>query len=99
MDDYFVDREKTPKDENGDYDFESFEALDADLMEIHIRDLMKGKEVTLPHYNFKTGLREVGKTVRLKENQVILIEGIHGLNPVCSRKFPRIIHSGSIHPA
>ncbi len=81
MDDYFVDREKTPKDENGIYDFESFNALDAGLMELHIRDLMDGKEVTLPHYNFKSGLREEGKTVRLKGNQIILIEGIHGLNP------------------
>ncbi len=81
MDNYFVDREKTPKDENGEYDFESFSALDADLMEVHIREMMKGREVSLPHYNFKTGLREVGKTVQLNANQVILIEGIHGLNP------------------
>jgi uridine kinase len=81
MDDYFVDREKTPKDENGNFDFESFKALDADLMESHVRDLMKGREVSLPKFNFKTGLREKGNTVRLKDNQVILIEGIHGLNP------------------
>lgn len=87
MDDYFVDREKTPKDENGEYDFESFSALDADLMEVHIREMMKGGEVSLPHYNFKTGLREVGKTVQLNANQVILIEGIHGLNP---NLFPQI---------
>lgn len=81
MDDYFVDREKTPKDENGKYDFESFKALDADLVEAHIEALMKGQEVTLPRFNFKTGRREKGKTVRLDENQVIVIEGIHGLNP------------------
>ena len=81
MDDYFVDREKTPKDENGKYDFESFRALDADLMEKHINELMDGKEVTLPRFNFKSGLREKGKTVRLNEKQIILIEGIHGLNP------------------
>ena len=81
MDDYFIDREKTPKDENGNLDFESFRALDAALMEKDIKSLMEGKEVTLPHYNFKTGLREKGKTVRLDKNQIILIEGIHGLNP------------------
>ena len=80
MDDYFVDREKTPKDENGNYDFESFKALDADLMERDIRALMEGKEVTLPKFNFKTGKREKGNTIRLHKNQIILIEGIHGLN-------------------
>jgi uridine kinase len=80
MDDYFVDREKTPKDENGNYDFESFKALDADLMERDIRDMMAGKEVTLPKFNFKTGKREKGNTVRLIKDQIILIEGIHGLN-------------------
>ena len=89
MDDYFVDREKTPKDENGNYDFESFKALDADLMEFHIQEMMKGKEVTLPHFNFKTGLREVGKTVRLNENQIVVIEGIHGLNPNLFQQIPR----------
>ena len=81
MDDYFVDREKTPKDSDGNFDFESFEALDAALMEKDIQALMAGKEVTLPHYNFKTGLREEGKTIKLDKNQIILIEGIHGLNP------------------
>lgn len=81
MDDYFVDREKTPKDKDGNYDFESFRALDADLLEKDIQSLMDGKEVQLPHYNFKTGKREPGKTVKLSNNQIIVIEGIHGLNP------------------
>ena len=81
MDDYFVDREKTPKDENGNYDFESFKALDADLLEADVRSLLKGEEVTLPKFNFKTGLREQGPTIRLNENQIIVMEGIHGLNP------------------
>ncbi len=89
MDDYFVDREKTPKDENGNYDFESFKALDADLMEAHIRALMNGEEVTLPKFNFKTGLREKGKTIRLKENQIVMIEGIHGLNPHLLPQIPK----------
>ncbi|MDK2979952.1 MAG: uridine kinase [Chloroflexota bacterium] len=89
MDNYFVDREKTPKDVNGNFDFESFEALDAKLMEIHIKDLMRGKEVTLPYFNFKSGLREEGQTIRLNENQVILIEGIHGLNPGLFPQIPK----------
>jgi uridine kinase len=81
MDDYFVDREKTPKDENGKYDFESFKALDADLLEADVRSLLRGEEVTLPKFNFKTGLREQGRKIRLNENQIIVMEGIHGLNP------------------
>jgi len=81
MDDYFVDREKTPKDENGKYDFESFKALDADLLEADVRRLLRGEEVTLPKFNFKTGLREQGRKIRLNENQIIVMEGIHGLNP------------------
>jgi len=89
MDDYFVDREKTPKDENGHYDFESFKALDADLMEAHIRSLMNGKEVTLPKFNFKSGLREEGKTVHLEKNQIIMLEGIHGLNPNLLPQIPK----------
>jgi uridine kinase len=89
MDDYFVDREKTPKDENGNFDFESFKALDADLMERDIRALMKGREVTLPKFNFRTGLREEGRTVRLDENQVIVMEGIHGLNPHLLPQIPK----------
>ena len=81
LDNYFVDRDKTPLDENGDYNFETFEAIDASLMEDHLKRLLSGKEVTLPRYNFKTGKRETGDTIRIRENQIILIEGIHGLNP------------------
>jgi len=73
MDNYFVDREKTPLDENGKYNFEAFEA--------HLKRLLTGKEVTIPRFNFKTGKREIGDTVRVGKNQIILIEGIHGLNP------------------
>jgi len=81
MDNYFVDREKTPLDENGNYNFEAFEAIDASLMEDHLKGLLSGREVTLPRYNFKTGKRETGDTIKIGKNQVILIEGIHGLNP------------------
>ena len=81
MDNYFVDRDKTPKDEIGNYNFEAFEAIDSSLMEDHLKRLLSGKEVTLPRYNFRSGKRETGDTTRIGKNQIILIEGIHGLNP------------------
>jgi len=81
MDNYFVERDKTPKDEFGNYDFESLKALDLDTMAEHLALLLEGKSIQLPRFNFRTGLREAGEIVRLKENQIILIEGIHGLNP------------------
>jgi len=81
MDNYFVDRDKTPRDENGNYNFEAFEAIDSLLMEDHLKQLLAGKEVTFPRYNFKTGKRETGDAIRIGRNQIILIEGIHGLNP------------------
>lgn len=81
MDNYFIDREKTPLDENGNFNFESFEAIDASLMEDHLKQLLSGKEVTLPRFSFKTGKRETGDTIRIDKSQIILIEGIHGLNP------------------
>ncbi len=89
MDDYFVDREKTPKDKDGNYDFESFGALEADLLEKDIQSLMAGKEVQLPHFNFKTGKREPGKIVKLSKNQIMVIEGIHGLNPKMLPQIPK----------
>ncbi|MDO9545903.1 MAG: nucleoside kinase [Pelolinea sp.] len=81
MDNYFIDREKTPLDENGNFNFEAFEAIDSILMEDHLKRLLAGNEVKLPRYNFTTGTRENGDIVRLGKNQIILIEGIHGLNP------------------
>jgi uridine kinase len=81
MDNYFVDRDKTPRDERGAFDFEALGALDVALFNDHLLRLLDGQEVTLPHYNFKTGQREVGQTVRLRPDHVILVEGIHGLNP------------------
>jgi len=80
MDNYFVERDKTPLDAEGKPNFEAFEALDSELMEYDLKQLLIGKEVTLPRYNFRTGKREVGEPVRVSENQIILIEGIHGLN-------------------
>jgi uridine kinase len=81
LDNYFVDREKTPRDEQGEYDFESLSALDVPLFNENLLRLLDGQEVTLPHYNFKTGLREVGQTVRLQPDHIVIVEGIHGLNP------------------
>ncbi|MGD9047368.1 MAG: nucleoside kinase, partial [Anaerolineae bacterium] len=81
LDNYFVDREKTPRDHNGDYDFESLSALDVPLFNENLLRLLDGQEVTLPRYNFRTGLRETGPTVRLQPDHIVIVEGIHGLNP------------------
>lgn len=81
LDNYFVDRDKTPRDEGGEYDFEALGALDVALFNQDLLRLLAGEEVALPHYNFKTGLRETGQTVRLGPEHIVIIEGIHGLNP------------------
>lgn len=81
MDDYFVERDKTPRTPNGDYDYESLYALDLTLLNEHLLQLMDGQPVAMPHYNFHTGQREHGHTLALDQDQIILTEGIHGLNP------------------
>jgi uridine kinase len=81
MDDYFVERDKTPRTPAGDYDFESLHALDRPLFNEHLLQLMAGQTVTLPHYDFHTGKRKQGPTLALDQDQIILAEGIHGLNP------------------
>ncbi|MBQ9077195.1 MAG: nucleoside kinase [Muribaculaceae bacterium] len=82
LDDYFIDREHTPRDENGDYDFESLYALDLEQFNKDLNALIDGEEVELPYYNFETGTRQYrGNRIRLEHNSVLLIEGIHGLNP------------------
>jgi uridine kinase len=81
LDDYFVDREKTPLDEDGQYDFETLDALDLQLFNEQLLALIAGQEVTLPRYDFKTGKREWGRTLSISDEHVILVEGIHGLNP------------------
>jgi uridine kinase len=88
LDDYFVDREKTPLDESGNYDFEALGALDLELFRGHILELTNGREVTLPRYNFVSGKRETGPTIALEEEHIILIEGIHGLNPALVSNLP-----------
>ena len=80
-DDYFVNREDSPRDENGNYDFECLECLDRKLLTEHLEKLLKGDVITLPKFDFITGLRETStKKISLKDNSIILIEGLHALN-------------------
>ena len=81
MDNYFVDRELTPVDENGDYDFESLKALNIARLEKDLMDLLAGREVQLPRFDFRSGKCLLGERVKLAEDQLIIVEGIHGLNP------------------
>lgn len=81
LDNYFLDRDKTPLGEDGKPDFESIDGLDVPLLADHLPRLLKGEEVQLPRYNFKTGKREDGEIIRLKDGQPIILEGIHGLDP------------------
>lgn len=89
LDDYFVNREDTPRDESGDYDYESLYALDLEQFNSDLKHLLAGEEVQMPTYNFTTGQREYsGRTMRLGENDILLIEGIHGLNPELTSLIP-----------
>ncbi len=81
LDNFFVDRDQTPLDENGQYDFEALEAIDLGLLAETLQHLLAGEAVQMPHYNFKTGKREPGETVQLSRDHLIILEGIHGLNP------------------
>ena len=82
LDDYFVNREHTPLDADGEYDYESLYALDLEAFNTDLNTLVDGKQVSLPYYNFETGQREYrGNTIELTDNSILLIEGIHGLNP------------------
>lgn len=80
LDNYFVDREHTPRDEHGNLDFESLGALDLDLINEHLAALLEGKEVDVPKFDFISGSRKKGYKLRLKPHQLLVIEGIHGLN-------------------
>ena len=89
LDDYFVDREHTPKDENGEYDYESLYALNIPLLNQQMNDLFNGKEIELPKYNFQTGRSEKsGKKLKIHENDVLVVEGIHALNPELTAQIP-----------
>ena len=88
-DDYFVNRVDTPKFPDGSYDFDNFDTVDHDLMERDIMKMLSGEEVSVPEYNFVTGLREYkGKKIQLCEGCVLLIEGIHALNPALTSAIP-----------
>lgn len=89
LDDYFVDREKTPLDENGDYDYEVLEAIDLELFNDHLRRLMRGESVDIPRYDFITGRRTWHNApLTLDERSILIVEGIHGLNPRLTPSIP-----------
>lgn len=89
LDDYFVDREKTPRDENGDYNFECLEAIDIEQFNSDMNRLLQGETVELPKFNFKTGKREYnGNYKKLGPEDILVIEGIHGLNPKTTHSMP-----------
>ncbi|MDO4934431.1 MAG: nucleoside kinase, partial [Prevotella sp.] len=89
LDDYFVDREKTPRDASGDYDFESIHALNIQLLNAQLAALFAGEEVELPRYDFQTGRSEKsGRRLRLRAGEVLVVEGIHALNPELTAQIP-----------
>ncbi len=89
LDDYFVNREDTPKDESGEYDYESLYALDLPFFNAQLQTLLKGEEVEIPRFNFTTGKREFkGERLRIEKNTVLILEGIHALNPELTPHIP-----------
>ena len=89
LDDYFLDRDLTPRDETGDYDFEHLHALNIPLLNEQMNALFRGEEVELPRYNFQAGKSEMsGKKLRLKGKEVLVVEGIHALNPELTAQIP-----------
>ena len=89
LDNYFVDRELTPKDENGNYDFECIEAMDLDLFNADMTKLLAGEEIEMPTFNFSLGKKEYkGKKLKLNKGDVLVAEGIHALNPLMTSKLP-----------
>ena len=90
LDDYFVDRERTPKDENGEYDYEALEAIDLKLLNSDLERLIAGESVDVPRYDFITGTRQWHETpLKLNERSILIMEGIHGLNPKLTPSIPR----------
>lgn len=90
MDNYFVNRVDTPRDENGQWDFEHLHTLDLPLFRQQVSELLEGKTVSLPFYNFETGMREYrGETLRLEKDTVVILEGLHALNPELMPNIPR----------
>lgn len=91
VDNYFFDLELHPKDEFGDYDFETPQALDLELINIHLKQLANGEEIKVPYYDFKTGMRTSDQTpLHLKDNEILLIDSLHGLYPDFSKEIPAV---------
>ena len=103
LDDYYVDREKTPRAPSGEWNFEALEALDLALLQDHVSRLLAGEPMTTARYDFRTGLSHPagGQTIRLRPRDVLLLEGIHGLNPRLLGSIPQAgaLHRIFIHPA
>ena len=89
LDNFFVDREATPRGEDGAFDFEALEALDLARLNHDLQALVAGETVRLPRYDFKRGVQEEGQTAHLEAGQILLLEGIHGLNPALTPRLPR----------
>ena len=89
LDDYFINRDQTPRDENGEYDYESIYALNLKLINEQFRALFRGEEVELPKYDFQIGVsKPSGKKLKMQENNVLVVEGIHALNPELTAHIP-----------
>jgi uridine kinase len=88
LDDYFFERSKTPRDEFGQLDFEAIEAIDADLFNTQLRQLLAGRTVPLPRYDFHSGKRSVGRSVRLEKGDIVIVEGIHAFNRKLTEAIP-----------
>ena len=88
LDRFFVDREKSPVDEKGQFDYESIAALALDRLNHDLKVLIAGKQIQLPRYNFKTGRQEVGEVAQLRKDHIVILEGIHGLNPELLPQLP-----------
>jgi len=90
LDNYFVNRDDTPRDENGDWDFEHINAVDLPLLQEQVKGLLDGQEVKIPTYNFETGKREFkGNTLKLEKDTIVILEGLHALNPLLLPNIPK----------
>ena len=91
LDNYFLDREETPKDEMGEYDFEAPQAIDIDLLNSQLLDLLAGREVPVPRFSFREGRRTGSRKFQLDPNEILILEGIHALNPILTPSIPSIM--------
>jgi uridine kinase len=100
LDNYFVDRDKTPRDHEGNYDFENIEAIDIELFSDHMNKLLNGERVVIPRFSFHLGSKiESSQILQLKDNQTIIVEGIHGLNPLLTSNIQNIQETFKVYIA